>query len=203
MTAFNIIKSLVNKGNNVIGAGCYAAALSSTNQFKVIKVGSRCTDPWLDYYYEIVATNKHSVHVPKVDSVYVDESHNYYIVVMEKLQMHQDYYVGRDIASLCEDYTKQLITVQEFVAKAANYTTEIPDAYALAQLLDQIYNFTDHLTFSYDPSQRDGRELDMHLGNFMYRDGVLVVTDPWKIPNDEDFIDVSYWVDSVIDKKLM
>jgi hypothetical protein len=37
------------------------------------------------------------------------------------------------------------------------------------------------------------RKLDMHSGNFLYRDGAIVVTDPWCEADMSDITDVSNW----------
>ena len=49
-TARNIIKNRIKAGNTVLGVGCYSAAIESTSDDKIIKVGNTTDDPWL--YYE-------------------------------------------------------------------------------------------------------------------------------------------------------
>lgn len=203
MTAFNIIKSLTKRGNVVIGSGCYAAAIASSNPERVIKVGSSSNDPWLDYYYEIITKQQNNIAVPKVHSFYYDSANSYYVCIMERLAEHPEVTTAQIISDLCRDYTSHMIVREEFVAEANKYPTEIPDIEAIVSLLDSISDKTDSMGYmpranTYDDCNEDfnGRRLDMHRGNFMYRDKVLVVTDPWCETNMDDVQNVSDWLES-------
>jgi hypothetical protein len=202
MTAFNLIKSLTRRGNVVLGSGCYAAAIGSTDSSQIIKIGNSMNDPWLDYYHGIIKANQANPHVPKVKYFMCDEDHNYYICIMERLEEEAN--VNKtDIAELCKDYTTHMITREEFVESALAYPTAIPCADTLANLLDKIYEDTE--VFGYDDlSDSDttnySRKLDMHRGNFMFRDGVVIVTDPWCEVDMQDIVDVSDWVDRMSQK---
>jgi hypothetical protein len=197
MTAFNIIKSLTKQGNSIIGAGCYAAALSSRIDYnKIIKVGNNINDPWLDYY-EIIKANQHNPCVPRIYSFHIDASNGYYVCVMERLQDAYDTPNTKQNADLCKDYTQRWITREEFLEKSAKYPTVFPYPELLADLLDKIYEDTQFFSTD-DTDDFDGdiggmRKLDMHSGNFLYRDGAIVVTDPWCEADMSDICDVSDW----------
>jgi hypothetical protein len=91
MTAHRIIKSLVNRGNAVVGVGCYSAAMAcQSNYSQIIKVGTDMEDPWLDYYYEIIKPMQGNPFVPKVYSFYHDEENNYFVCKMERLDPFDD-----------------------------------------------------------------------------------------------------------------
>lgn len=195
MTAFNIIKSLTKQGNSVIGAGCYAAALSSRVDYnKIIKVGNNVNDPWLDYY-EIIKANQHNPCVPRIYSFHIDASNGYYVCVMERLQSNDEQPNAKKNAELCKDYTQHWITREEFIEIAAESPSTFPHPELLADLLDSISNGTDMFGNDEDCDDMTGmRKLDMHSGNFLYRDGAIVVTDPWCEANMEDIVDVSNWL---------
>jgi hypothetical protein len=197
MTAFNIIKSLTKQGNSVIGAGCYAAALTSrVDGNKIIKIGNNVNDPWLDYY-EIIKANQHNPCVPRIYSFHIDASNGYYVCVMERLQDAGDNTNTKQNAELCKDYTQRWITREEFIEAANKTPKTFPYPEQLADLLDKISNDTD-VFGNEDDEDFDGdmggmRKLDMHSGNFLYRDGAIVVTDPWCEADMSDITDVSNW----------
>ena len=197
MTAFNIIKSLTKQGNSVIGAGCYAAALTSrVDGNKIIKIGNNVNDPWLDYY-EIIKANQHNPCVPRIYSFHIDASNGYYVCIMERLQDAGDNTNTKQNAELCKDYTQRWITREEFIESANKSPKTFPYPELLADLLDKIYEDTQFFS-SDDADDFDGdisgmRKLDMHSGNFLYRDGAIVVTDPWCEADMSDITDVSNW----------
>lgn len=192
MTAFNIIKSLTRRGNVVVGSGCYAAAIGSNDPANIIKIGNSITDPWLDYYHLVIKPNQSNPHVPKVKYFMCDAEHNYYICIMERLESGE----YNDIVELCKDYTTHMITREEFVNIAKLHSEAIPCANTLADILDKIHEHTEVFEREYtNEFDVDSRLLDMHAGNFMYRDGVVVVTDPWCENDMSDLVDVSDWVD--------
>ena len=197
MTAFNIIKSLAKQGNAVIGAGCYAAALSSrVDGNKIIKVGNNINDPWLDYY-EIIKTNQHNPCVPRIYSFHIDVDNGYYVCVMERLQDRGDSKDTIEIAQLCKDYTQKWITREEFIESTTDYPRVFLYPEHLANLLDIISDQTDIFNNEDDDDEdidMEGmRKLDMHSGNFLYREGAIVVTDPWCEADMSDINDVSTW----------
>jgi hypothetical protein len=201
MTAFNLIKSLTKRGNVVIGSGCYAAAIDSKDRSQIIKIGNSMNDPWLDYYHGIIKNNQANTHVPKVKHFMYDEKHNYYICIMERLEEENEH--KSDIASLCKDYTTRMITREEFVEYSAKFIKAIPCPDMLANLLDKIYEDTQVFGYDdYDSSETITylRKLDMHSGNFMFRNGVVVVTDPWCEADMSDLVDVSDWVENTYHK---
>lgn len=194
MTAFNLIKSLTKRGNVVLGSGCYAAAIGSNDRNNIIKIGNSMNDPWLDYYHGIVKDNQANPHVPKIKHFMCDEDHSYYICIMERLE--EEACVDKTaIAELCKDYITHMNTREEFVELAKKYPTAIPCPDMLANLLDKIREDTE--SFEYDDCEFNhaARRLDMHRGNFLFRDGVLIVTDPWCESDMSEVVDVSDWVD--------
>ena len=199
MTAFNVIKSLTKRGNVVIGSGCYAAAIGSANTSQIIKIGNSMNDPWLDYYHVIIKPNQANPHVPKIKHFMCDEQHSYYICIMERLD-EEDFGTDKTaIAELCKDYTIRMITRKEFMDFAAKYKQAIPCAETLANLLDRIRERTGVLTYDEDHDSVTNR-LDMHRGNFLFRNGLIVVTDPWCESDMSDVVDVSDWVDRIARK---
>lgn len=205
MTAFNVIKSLTKRGNVVLGSGCYAAAIDSKDLSQVIKIGNNMEDPWLEYYHLIIKNNQHNPHVPKVKYFMCDEQHSYYICIMERLD--EETYIGasnykHDLAELCKDFTSSMITEQEFLAFVTAFVDAVPEPALLVELLLNIRNFTEVFVgggscdsngdFPYSE-----RKLDMHRGNFLFRDAVLVVTDPWCESDMSGITDVSDWLSSM------
>jgi hypothetical protein len=197
MTAFNLIKSLTKRGNVVLGAGCYAAAIGSANSSHIIKIGNSMDDPWLDYYHNIIKTNQANPYVPKIKHFMCDQEHNFYVCVMERLDEEASVNIDKNsLIELCKDYTTHMITREEFVDEVVKFPAAVPCPDMLANLLDKIHEGTD--IFGYGEDYEDGhvRRLDMHRGNFMFRDNLLVVTDPWSEADMSDIQDVSNWVES-------
>lgn len=208
MTAFNIIKSITKRGNTVIGAGCYAAAITSSDPNRIIKIGNSSNDPWLDYYHAVIVKNQGNPCVPRVYSFYHDAANSYYVCVMEKLEEFHTVDNSRELSDLCRDFTSYLVTEEDFVAEiTTKYSKQVPDIDALITVLKAIQKDTDSMgsaaveasswtnSWSVDDDNYDGRRLDMHAANFMYRAGVLVVTDPWCECNMDDIQDMSHWLD--------
>lgn len=203
MTAFNLIKSLTKRGNVVLGSGCYAAAIDSRDMSQVIKIGNSMTDPWLDYYHLIIKQNQANPHVPKVKYFMCDEEHSYYICIMERLDEGEYKHNSRKVATLCREYTTHMITREEFVDVAKLHDEAIPCANMLANLLDKIHEHTSIFAREFVNNSEfapNERLLDMHNGNFMYRDDVVVVTDPWCESDMSDLVDVSDWLDRIARK---
>lgn len=194
MTAFNIIKSLTKRGNAVIGSGCYAAAISCASPDKIIKIGNSMSDPWLDYYDMIIKPNQKNPCVPKVHSFYEDKENEYYVCIMERLTDYAPR-IDKDTAvELCKDYTTLHVEEEEFRVVAANTPGLCDNVDHLIFLLNKIREYTDELVSSV--SDGEGyRKLDMHAGNFLFRENQLVVTDPWCEVDMGDITDVSEWLD--------
>jgi hypothetical protein len=196
MTAYNIIKTMTKKGNAVIGTGCYAAALSSrVDGNKIIKVGNNVDDPWIDYY-ELIKENQHNPCVPRIYSFHIDCVNGYYVCVMERLSTDQSNISNN--SELCKEYTQKWITREEFVEQASNQPRVFPYPEHLADLLDKISALTEVFGNEDDENVWDDnnsykRKLDMHSGNFLYRDGAIIVTDPWCEDDMSDISDVSDW----------
>lgn len=186
MTAYNIIKSMTRRGNSVIGSGCYAAALASrVDGNKVIKIGNNINDPWLDYYH-IIKENQHNPCVPRIYSFYLDEKNEYYVCTMERLSSSPN----EKYTELCKDYTSRMITIEEFMEEVEKYPTVFPYPKHLVDILDKIHDWTEDFGYEDDSCHR---RLDMHSGNFLYRDGAIVVTDPWCESDMSDINDVNDW----------
>jgi hypothetical protein len=203
MTAFNVIKSLTKRGNVVIGSGCYAAAIDSTDRTQVIKIGNSMSDPWLDYYHLVIKKNQDNPHIPKVKYFMCDEEHSYYICIMERLDEDSCNTTPKyktKITELCKDYTSCIITYAEFVTQCAAYAEAIPDVAKLAELLELIRKHTEVFIGDFDEQGECAIKLDMHKGNFLFRDYTLVVTDPWCENDMSDLVDVSEWVERMSDK---
>lgn len=195
MTAFNIIKSLTKRGNVVLGAGCYAAAIDSKDTTQVIKIGNSMTDPWLDYYHLIINTKQNNPHVPNTKYFMCDASHSFYICIMERLEETSRVTNKRAIVDLCKDYTTRMITREEFLDFATKYPVAIPVPEMLAEVLEKISKHTEVFRYGCDIPDDAHRRLDMHEGNFMFRGEVLVITDPWSEVDMDDIVDVSEWVE--------
>jgi hypothetical protein len=87
-----------------------------------------------------------------------------------------------------------MITREEFVDAARQYPVAVPCPDMLANLLDKIYEDTE--VFGYDDCTEGlSRRLDMHRGNFMFRNDLLIVTDPWSEADMSEVVDVSDWVE--------
>lgn len=188
MTAFRIIKSLSKRGNTVIGAGCYAAALQyKTDTNKVIKVGTNLDDPWLDYYWDIIKDNQHNSCVPKVYSLHVDRQHNFYVCIMEKLIGYApDRIQENDAKGLVRKYIEGSITRDEWLDAAVEYPKHFPSLGSMLDLMNKIKQRAD-----------DYKRLDLHTANILTRaSGQLIITDPWCQIEDymDDMTDVESWV---------
>jgi hypothetical protein len=116
---------------------------------------------------------------------------------MERLQDRGDSKETIEIAQLCKDYTQKWITRSEFVEAASKKPKTFPYPNHLAALLDSISELTDVFGNEDDDNCDDDmggmRKLDMHCGNFLYRDGAIVVTDPWCEADMSDISNVSDW----------
>ena len=195
MTAYNIIKSLSRRGNTVLGTGCYAAAIEyRSDTTKIIKIGNSTDDPWLDYYSLVVKPNQHNPCVPRVFSLYIDATHNFYVCTMERLVQPNDASEYKKAAKdiVC-NYIAGVINKEEFIDQAVDYPKAIPSIGAMLYVMDQIVKNTD--------DDEGTKKLDLHSGNIMSRpSGALVITDPWCQPEDimEDIAAVEDWAERTL-----
>lgn len=198
MTSYHIIKNLSRSGNTVLGVGCYSAVLSSKLGESAIKIGTNLDDPWLDFYYLAIQEDATNPHFPEIKSFYQDISHEYYICTMERLA--EATYDHEELVDFVKSYTEGFLSDDEFLQKAQTYPKNIPYPKQLMEALKLIKSHTTHykceggFTAFDDPVEHD-RCLDMHIGNFMFRDEVLVITDPWCNYEMSDVEDLSEWAE--------
>jgi len=105
-------------------------------------------------------------------------------------------------ADLCKEYTQKWITREEFIEHALKQPSVFPYPEHLADLLDKISDQTDVFgneddEIDWDDDMSCMRKLDMHSGNFLYRDGAIIVTDPWCEADMSDISDVNHWWDQL------
>jgi hypothetical protein len=210
MTAHRIIKNLTRQGNSMLGVGCYSAALASRNGEDAIKIGTDMYDPWLDYKQLVIAQHKDNPHVPRIKSFYIDTQSEYYVCVMERLYPVNAIGKASDLTAILEGYVSGWHSDEELLALIAPYKDQIPQPTQMLEVLQTIKAYTTHFRngrrvgdstitfFESDPDEDDteGRKLDMHRGNFMLRDDVIVIIDPWCNVDMDDVADLSQWVGS-------
>lgn len=205
-TARNIIKNRVKAGNTVIGVGCYSAALTATQEDKVIKVGNTTDDPWLDFYEQVIKVNPNNIHLPTVHSIHIDHDNDYYVAVVEKLYEHQDREFGDIVGNdLLEDKITECITDNsigqfEFFIALDDCRTSFGefDEYQLYSACNQIQDLIrrSYRQSEFDEEGYESLSLDLHTNNILYRkDGTLVINDPICDTDMEDVDDLSNWAD--------
>lgn len=209
MTAHRIIKNLTRQGNAMLGVGCYSAALAARNGEDAIKIGTNMDDPWLDFKDIVVDTHATNPHVPYVKSFYQDTQSEYYVCVMERLHSVEYGSKADTVLTIVEAYVGGWHSDEEFINLVATYPAQIPNPKQMLEVLHTIKAHTTHYksgrpfgvsTNSYyendlDDDYVEGRRLDMHRGNFMLRDEVLVIIDPWCNVSMDDVADLSHWVE--------
>lgn len=202
-TAFNVIKSFTKRGNVLIGAGCYAAALESKADIdKVIKIGNNLNDPWLDYYEEVIKTNQDNPCVPKVFSLKVQRSDGYYICIMERLVSSP---FDTDIIKVkraIRSYVLGDLTREEWLDEIIDHPKLIGHPGYMLKIMDEIRDRSDLDDECYDDTDWDDmwnlRRVDLHSDNILQRaDGQLVITDPWCHAEDlmTELVDVANWAE--------
>ncbi len=217
-TARNLIKNRIKAGNTVIGVGCYSAALTATQEDKVIKVGNTTDDPWLDFYEEVIKPNPKNIHLPTVHSIHIDHDNDYYVAVVEKLYEHQDREYGDIVgADLLEEKVSECINDRnisqfKFFVNLEDCRTSFGefDEYQLYSACNQIQDLIrrsyrendcecDYYLEEDEECPHSGYErlcLDLHTNNILYReDGTLVINDPICDADMEDVDDLSNWAD--------
>lgn len=198
MTGYQIIKNLKRNGNSVLGVGCYSAVLSSKSKEEAIKIGTNLDDPWLDFYSIAIQEDPTNPHFPEIKNFYQDVSNEYYICTME--QLHELDYHHEELVDFVKSYTEGFLSDDEFLQEAYKYPKNIPHPKQLMDAIKIVKAHTTHykceggFTASYDPVEHD-RCLDMHRGNFMFRDELLVITDPWCNYEMSDVEDLSDWAE--------
>jgi len=217
-TARSLIKNRVKAGNTVIGVGCYSAALTATDENKVIKVGSTTDDPWLDFYEEVVKVNPNNPHLPKVYNIHIDYDNDYYVAVIEKLYEHLDRFNGDiDGTDLLEEIVAQCVNDRS--VSQDNFLSSLEDCrtcygefdeFELYAACNQIQDLIrrsyrdadcdcDYFLEEDEECPHSGYErlsVDLHTNNILYRkDGTLVINDPICDSDMEDVQDLSIWAD--------
>lgn len=194
MTAYRVLKNTEKAGNSIIGVGCYSAVLKQGRPWecKVVKIANTVQDPWLDYYHEVVQSHKDNIHVPAIHKLYVDEESNYYVANMEELSSEcwdlEDCDDEWDRYTFAEDVSQVIIgeiTEKEFKSAWREYKCVLfPKGFKhFFAVIDTLRDCTDVATDEdiYENCQppEETRKLDIHAGNIMFRNGAVVITDPW------------------------
>lgn len=213
MTGHRIIKNLTKRGNSVLGVGVYSAALAATNGLDAIKIGTNMDDPWLDFKSLVVEALPHNPHIPRIKSFYCDTNSEFYVCVMEKLDsLPLDSHLIK-VVDACKEYVEGYLDDSELENIVSDDV--VPDSAQLIEVLNRIKQHTTHIKYgqpvgvssseyeSEDFEQDyDGRRLDMHRGNFMMRNGILVITDPWCNVDMDEVSDLSIWAEEQISESI-
>lgn len=159
-----------------IGSGCYGSVYGGTGLNVVYKVGDVDINAgYLSFIRQVIKQDSHNPFTPKVFSVTIfdDCEERYFVVEMEKLKSmkRSQYPAARKIADMM--YNHSDLKVDRGLA-ALGIKIHIPE---------EIRELTKMLKRAYKNANRniewcDAIDWDMHMGNFMQRDGQIVVTDP-------------------------
>lgn len=211
MTGHRIIKNLTKRGNSVLGVGVYSAALAANNGIDAIKVGTNLDDPWLDFKALVIEPSANNIHLPQLKSFYYDSNSEFFVCVMEKLESIPYCQKITKVIDACKEYIEGYLDTKEMYSILSNNTKLVPEPQQLIAVLDNIKKYTTHLEnskpihvsdteFNDEDFEQDydGRKLDMHRDNFMLRDEVLVITDPWCNVYMDDVPDLSIWLEDEI-----
>ena len=203
MTAHRIIKSLVNRGNAVLGIGCYSAAMAcQADDTRIIKVGTDMEDPWLTYYSEIIKPMQGNPFVPKVYSFYHDDDNNYFVCQMERLadlnSLNYDTKVAaRKVTKAIKQLILQEIDDSEFADICRANPSIINTDEQISQLIAVIHNLRERTeVLEYDEQEEypaDAKRLDLHEGNIMFRGNTPIIIDPWCHNVMDDVVDLTNW----------
>jgi len=206
-TAYKIIKNTAKAGNAVLGIGCYSAVMEKRcNDSEVLKISNNCYDPWLYYYDKIIQPLAFEGNpcVPRVHSLYMDYSNEYYIATMERLETdnYNDYY----------EYVREYI-VDEHEMRFRVFMDEHPNVFpypnAMIRVCDEIRKWTDAITEgdcddilnTWEMDElHEAVKLDLHSGNFMFRGEQLIITDPYCHVDMNDICSVDEWADSNLER---
>ena len=203
MTAHRIIKSLVNRGNAVLGIGCYSAAMAcQADDTRIIKVGTDMEDPWLTYYSEIIKPMQGNPFVPKVYSFYHDDDNNYFVCQMERLtdldSLNCDTKVdAKKVTKAIKQLILQSIDDSEFADSCRANPSIITNEEQISQLIAVIHSLRDRTeVLEYDEHEEhpaDAKRLDLHDGNIMFRGNTPIIIDPWCHNLMDDVVDLTNW----------
>lgn len=203
MTAHRIIKSLVNRGNAVLGIGCYSAAMAcQADDTRIIKVGTDMEDPWLTYYSEIIKPMQGNPFVPKVYSFYHDDDNNYFVCQMERLtdlnSLNCDTKVAaRKVAKAIKKLILQSIDDSEFADICRANPSIINTDEQISQLIAVIHSLRERTEVLEHDDQgeypADAKRLDLHEGNIMFRGNTPIIIDPWCHNVMDDVADLTNW----------
>ena len=215
MTGHRIIKNLTKRGNAVLGVGVYSAALSAKNGIDAIKIGTSMDDPWLDFKALVVEALPNNTHLPHIKSFYYDNSSEFFVCVMERLETIAVDSPAAKLVDVCKEYVEGYHSDEEFITIAKEHIKVVPKPTELLSALQTIKQYTTHIKWgqpvgvdtstyrSEDFEQNyDGRMLDMHRGNFMLREGILVITDPWCNVSMDEVADLSIWAEEQISESM-
>ena len=215
MTGHRIIKNLTKRGNSVLGVGVYSAALAATNGVDAIKIGTNIDDPWLDFKALVIDKLPSNNHLPIIKSFYYDNSSEFFVCVMERLDAVNVSSEVSNLVDYCKEYIECYHSSEDFIEYVSNFTKNIPNPLEMLAVLDKIKEHTTHIKYGkpmgvstsiydsddYEP-EYEGRMLDMHRGNFMMRNDVLVVIDPWCNVSMDEIQDLSIWADEQISESM-
>ena len=203
MTAHRIIKSLVNRGNAVLGIGCYSAAMAcQADDTRIIKVGTDMEDPWLTYYSEIIKPMQGNPFVPKVYSFYHDDDNNYFVCQMERLtdldSFNYDTKVdAKKVTKAIKQLILQSIDDSEFADICRVNPSIINTDEQISQLIAVIHSLRERTEVLEHDDQgeypADAKRLDLHEGNIMFRGNTPIIIDPWCHNVMDDVADLTNW----------
>ena len=203
MTAHRIIKSLVNRGNAVLGIGCYSAAMAcQADDTRIIKVGTDMEDPWLTYYSEIIKPMQGNPFVPKVYSFYHDDDNNYFVCQMERLTDLDSFYYdtkvdAKKVTKAIKQLILQSIDDSEFADICRVNPSIINTDEQISQLIAVIHSLRERTEVLEHDDQgeypADAKRLDLHEGNIMFRGNTPIIIDPWCHNVMDDVADLTNW----------
>lgn len=187
MSGYSLIKKLHYKGNVVIGAGCYSAALETRNPDIVAKVGTTISDPWLQFYERVIKSCAKNRYVPRVYQIHVNKRMDYYMCKMERLDARPSSSVRanqhQSLSGLLGHVVDEQSSEAEYYHEIKKYAA-VPDPDALLQVLHRLQT----------NKPKDVR-VDLHASNIMYRNDELVILDPWCEEDIDDTQNVEEWVE--------
>jgi len=122
-------------------------------------------DPWLNYC-AVVEQYKDNAHVPQIHKLTMNS--DYYVAVVEKLT-HWSYQSQKDLIDLCNSFCNNEITSKQLEIELEEYAEAVPNPGKLIEILKSIKRFADN---------NDDVVIDLHSHNIMFRDEIIVITDP-------------------------
>jgi hypothetical protein len=187
MSGYSLIKKLHYKGNVLLGAGCYAAALETRNPNIVAKVGTTLKDPWLQFYEQIIKKCQKNKYVPQIFDIHINKRMDYYMCKMERLDRYPSSTFRamqhHALSHLLSSLVVEKISEQDYYTEIKKYKA-VSDPDALLQILHRLQAI-----------KPKGVRIDLHTGNLMYRNDELVVLDPWCEDTIADSQNVEDWAE--------